>query len=189
MVSICLGCPPETICWEYRDKEKNFHRLGPLTPLEFYRERVKPLYNIEDKVCQPSHVHHSPLSCILPVQSLITHLLHSIPKILPFQQVCLVNDPRPQNPYGRLYTVEFLGNMVGARCTLYNNQPIQLLKKAAAESIKEGEVGGGTRARLVPRVGSCVLRRFLLSLLLPLRRCGLAAMWRNISMASWALTT
>lgn len=58
-----------------------------------------------------------------------------------YSQVCLVNDPRPQNPYGKLYSVEFLGNMVGGRNTLYNNQPIQLLKKAAAESIKEGEVG------------------------------------------------
>lgn len=56
VVSVCLGCPPETICWEYRDKDKNFHRLGPLTPLEFYREHVKPLYNIEDKVGPPSHV-------------------------------------------------------------------------------------------------------------------------------------
>lgn len=143
VVSVCLGCPPETISWEYRDKDKNFHRLGPLTPLEFYREHVKPLYNIEDKVCSPLHVYHGPLSRISPLQILITHFLHSIPQILPFQQVCLVNDPRPQNPYGKLYTVEFLGNMVGARCTLYNNQPIQLLKKAAAESIKQGEVGGG----------------------------------------------
>lgn len=58
----------------------------------------------------------------------------------PYPQVCLVNDPRPQNPYGKLYSVEFLGNMVGGRSTLYNNQPIQLLKKAAAESIKDGEV-------------------------------------------------
>lgn len=57
-----------------------------------------------------------------------------------YPQVCLVNDPRPQNPYGKLYSVEFLGNMVGGRSTLYNNQPIQLLKKAAAESIKDGEV-------------------------------------------------
>lgn len=56
-------------------------------------------------------------------------------------QICLVNDPRPQNPYGKLYSVEFLGNMVGGRSTLYNNQAIQVLKKAAADSIKEGEVG------------------------------------------------
>ncbi|XP_015251233.1 PREDICTED: bleomycin hydrolase [Cyprinodon variegatus] len=102
VASVCLGSPPDTICWEYRDKDKNFHRLGPLSPQEFYRQHVKPLYNIQDKVC-------------------------------------LVNDPRPQNPYGKLYSVEFLGNMVGGRSTLYNNQPIQLLKKAAADSIKDGE--------------------------------------------------
>uniref|UniRef100_A0A8C6M383 Bleomycin hydrolase n=1 Tax=Nothobranchius furzeri TaxID=105023 RepID=A0A8C6M383_NOTFU len=102
VVSVCLGSPPETICWEFRDKEKNFHRMGPLTPRQFYREHVKPLYNMQDKVC-------------------------------------LVNDPRPQNPYGKLYSVEFLGNMVDGNSTLYNNQPIQLLKKAAADSIKEGE--------------------------------------------------
>lgn len=60
-----------------------------------------------------------------------------------------MNDPRPQNPYGKLYSVEFLGNMVGGRRTLYNNQPIQLLKRAAAESIKEGEVrSSGTPAQL-----------------------------------------
>lgn len=58
----------------------------------------------------------------------------------PPPQICLVNDPRPQNPYEKLYSVEFLGNMVGGHNTLYNNQPIQLLKKAAADSIKEGEV-------------------------------------------------
>ncbi|MEQ2272777.1 hypothetical protein AMECASPLE_017557 [Ameca splendens] len=102
VASVCLGSPPDTICWEYRDKDKNFHRMGPITPQEFYREHVKPLYNIQDKVC-------------------------------------LVNDPRPQNPYEKLYSVEFLGNMVGGRSTLYNNQPIQLLKKAAADSIKDGE--------------------------------------------------
>ncbi|XP_023665373.1 bleomycin hydrolase [Paramormyrops kingsleyae] len=102
IVSVCLGSPPDTICWEFRDKEKNFHRIGPLTPQEFYREHVKPVYNIQDKVC-------------------------------------LVNDPRPTSPYSKMYTVEFLGNMVGGRKTLYNNQSIQLLKDAAAESIKAGE--------------------------------------------------
>lgn len=50
VASVCLGSPPDTICWEYRDKDKNFHRMGPLTPQEFYREHVKPLYNIQDKV-------------------------------------------------------------------------------------------------------------------------------------------
>lgn len=51
-----------------------------------------------------------------------------------------MNDPRPQNPYNRLYTVEYLSNMVGGRKTLYNNQPVDVLKKLAAASIKDGEV-------------------------------------------------
>lgn len=50
IVSICLGSPPDTFCWEFRDKEKNYHKIGPVTPLEFYQEHVKPLFNMEDKV-------------------------------------------------------------------------------------------------------------------------------------------
>ncbi|XP_029468326.1 bleomycin hydrolase [Rhinatrema bivittatum] len=102
VVSICLGSPPETFSWEFRDKEKNYHRVGPLTPQQFYKEHVKPVFNVEDKIC-------------------------------------LVNDPRPQNEYGSLYTVEYLSNMVEGRKTLYNNQPIGTLKKLAAASIKDGE--------------------------------------------------
>ena len=37
-------------------------------------------------------------------------------------KICLVSDPRPQNPYGKLYSVEFLGNVVGGKRTVYNNQ-------------------------------------------------------------------
>lgn len=50
VVSVCLGTPPETICFEYRDKDKNFHRIGPITPKDFYIKHVKPLYNLRDKV-------------------------------------------------------------------------------------------------------------------------------------------
>ncbi|KAI5268624.1 bleomycin hydrolase [Manis pentadactyla] len=102
VVSVCMGNPPETFTWEYRDKDKNYQKIGPITPLEFYREHVKPLFNVEDKIC-------------------------------------LVNDPRPQHKYNKLYTVEYLGNMVGGRKTLYNNQPIDFLKKMVAASIKDGE--------------------------------------------------
>lgn len=102
VVSICVGSPPETFTWEFRDKEKTYHKIGPVTPQDFYREHVKPLYNVEDKIC-------------------------------------LVNDPRPQNPFGKLYTVQFLGNMLEGRRTLYNNQSIEVLKKLAASSIKDGE--------------------------------------------------
>ncbi|XP_066491956.1 bleomycin hydrolase [Tiliqua scincoides] len=102
IVTICLGSPPKTFCWEYYDKEKNYHKIGPISPQQFYKEHVKPLFDMESKIC-------------------------------------LVNDPRPQNNYGKLYTVEFLGNMVGGRKTLYNNQPIELLKKLVAASIRDGE--------------------------------------------------
>lgn len=102
VVCICLGNPPETFTWEYRDKDKNYQRIGPITPLEFYREHVKPLFNMENKIC-------------------------------------LVNDPRPQHKYNRVYTVDYLSNMVGGRKTLYNNQPIDFLKKMVAASIKDGE--------------------------------------------------
>ena len=50
-------------------------------------------------------------------------------------KICLVSDPRPQNPYGKLYSVEFLGNVVGGKKTVYNNQPIEALMRATAESI------------------------------------------------------
>jgi aminopeptidase C len=56
-------------------------------------------------------------------------------------QVCLVHDPRVSNAYGRLYTVEYLGNIVGGQKTLYNNQPIRVLKQAVYDSIAGDEVG------------------------------------------------
>lgn len=96
-----------------------------------------------------------------------------------------MNDPRPQNPYGKLYTVDFLGNMVKARCTLYNNQPIQLLKNVAAESIKKGEVGGSEEQvrPLVSVRSSEKVSSF------PLRPCGSAVTSRNTSTANWASMT
>ncbi|KAM5181732.1 bleomycin hydrolase [Mantella aurantiaca] len=102
VVSICVGSPPETFTWEFRDKEKTYHKIGPLTPQDFYKEHVKPVYDVEEKIC-------------------------------------LVNDPRPQNKFGKLYTVQYLGNMVEGRKTQYNNQPVEILKKLAAASIKDGE--------------------------------------------------
>ena len=54
--------------------------------------------------------------------------------------MCFVNDPRSENPYGKLYTVEYLGNMVGGGRVLYVNQDIQTIKKMAADSIKKSEV-------------------------------------------------
>merc|ERR1711963_1130101 len=61
-----------------------------MTSLEYYEAFVKPVWNIEDKVC-------------------------------------LVSDPRKTNPFGHTYTVDCLGNMVGGRQVIYNNQPVEVL--------------------------------------------------------------
>lgn len=52
-------------------------------------------------------------------------------------KTCLVTDPR--NPTGQTYTVDCLGNVVGGRRTIYNNQSVDVLLKLAADSIKAGE--------------------------------------------------
>ena len=43
--------------WEYYDKNKKYNKLGPITPLKFYQDYVKPHFNMEDKVlCKRGHV-------------------------------------------------------------------------------------------------------------------------------------
>lgn len=102
IVAICLSIPSEKFTWEYTEKSKVTHSIGPVTPLEFYKEHVKPLFNVDDKVC-------------------------------------LVTDPRPTSPFGKAFTIDCLGNVVGGRPIVYNNQPVELLMKLAAESIKDNE--------------------------------------------------
>ncbi|KFM58937.1 Bleomycin hydrolase, partial [Stegodyphus mimosarum] len=51
IIAICLGVPPETITWEYYNKNKVYGVIGPISPLKFYEEHVKPYCNVEDKVC------------------------------------------------------------------------------------------------------------------------------------------
>ncbi|MGK2308870.1 aminopeptidase C [Cutibacterium sp. V947] len=40
ILAIHLGTPPASFTWQYRDKDKNFHRKGAYTPLEFAHEIV-----------------------------------------------------------------------------------------------------------------------------------------------------
>lgn len=51
VVGICLGIPSEEFNWEYYDKTKAFHSTGPITPISFYEDFVKPHFNVDDKVC------------------------------------------------------------------------------------------------------------------------------------------
>src|SRR5712692_3477387 len=53
--------------------------------------------------------------------------------------VCLVNDPRPTSPYGRTFTVEYLGNVVGGGIVKYLNVEMDLMKQVARRTIEAGE--------------------------------------------------
>jgi bleomycin hydrolase len=49
MLCIHLGEPPREFEWQWRDKDKQFHRAGKTTPQEFYQEYVG--VNLDDLVC------------------------------------------------------------------------------------------------------------------------------------------
>jgi bleomycin hydrolase len=53
--------------------------------------------------------------------------------------VCLVHDPRPSSPAGRTFTVDYLGNVLGAPPVIYLNIEMPLLKEIASKAIQGGE--------------------------------------------------
>lgn len=53
--------------------------------------------------------------------------------------VCVVNDPRPTSEYGKTYTVDRLGNVVGGTPVTYLNALIDVLKTAVKETIVDGD--------------------------------------------------
>ena len=57
----------------------------------------------------------------------------------PADYVCLVNDPRPTSEYGRTYTVDMLGNVVGGPRVTYLNVEIDELRRLAMDAIVGGE--------------------------------------------------
>jgi bleomycin hydrolase len=53
--------------------------------------------------------------------------------------VCLVHDPRPSSPVGRTFTVQYLGNVLGAPPVTYLNVDMSLIKDIAARTLEQGE--------------------------------------------------
>jgi bleomycin hydrolase len=53
--------------------------------------------------------------------------------------VCLVHDPRETSPYGRTFTVEYLGNVWEGGITRYLNVEIDVLKDIAMRTVRNGE--------------------------------------------------
>jgi bleomycin hydrolase len=55
------------------------------------------------------------------------------------EYVCLVHDPRDTSPYGRTFTVEYLGNVWEGGITRYLNVEIDVLKDIAQRTLLAGE--------------------------------------------------
>jgi bleomycin hydrolase len=55
------------------------------------------------------------------------------------EYVCIVHDPRAAHPAGRTYTVEHLGNVVGAPPVIYLNVEIDLIRDLTMRSLVDGE--------------------------------------------------
>ena len=53
--------------------------------------------------------------------------------------VCLVHDPRPSSPVGKTFTVQYLGNVLGAPPVTYLNVDMGLMKDIAARALQDGE--------------------------------------------------
>ena len=53
--------------------------------------------------------------------------------------VCLVHDPRPSSPIGATFTVDYLGNVLGAPPVSYLNVEVPVLKDIAAKAMQGGE--------------------------------------------------
>ena len=100
MLCICLGEPPKSFDFEYRDKNKEFHRDRGLTPRSFYEKYVGRVLD---------------------------------------DYVSVINAPSEDKPYGRTFTVAYLGNVVGGRAVKYLNLPSDELKKLAIAQMQDGE--------------------------------------------------
>jgi bleomycin hydrolase len=53
--------------------------------------------------------------------------------------VCLVHDPRATSPVGKTFTVQYLGNVLGAPPVTYLNVDMSVIKDIAARALQQGE--------------------------------------------------
>jgi bleomycin hydrolase len=98
MLCIHLGEPPTEFEWQWRDKDKAFHRDGVISPHDFFQRHVAT--DLDGMVC----------------------LIHC-----------------PTLEYNRLYTINFLGNVVGGHSVRYLNVEMDVMKSAAVSMIKNGK--------------------------------------------------
>lgn len=96
ILRIHLGTPPTSFTLEWRDRDDQYHREGPLTPQEFYQNYVG-----------------------LDLD----------------RYVCLINAPTSDKPYNSMYTVKYLGNVVGGKPVRYLNVPAETMIEAAKQMV------------------------------------------------------
>lgn len=53
--------------------------------------------------------------------------------------VSVINAPTADKPYGKTYTVKYLGNVVGGKGVLYLNAPVETLKQLTLAQLRDGE--------------------------------------------------
>jgi len=98
IAAIHLGEPPREFLWQWRDKDKGFHRDGTVTPIEFFSQHV-------------------------PVD------LDAL--------ACLIHCPMEDLRYNTVYTIDYLGNVVGGQAIRYLNVEIEVMKAAAVAQIRD----------------------------------------------------
>ena len=57
----------------------------------------------------------------------------------PEDYISLIHSPTPDKPFGKTYTVDYLGNVVEGRNVLYLNTELEQLKRATVNQLKENE--------------------------------------------------
>jgi bleomycin hydrolase len=98
ILCIHLGEPPDHFQWQWRDKDKAFHRDGEITPRAFY-------------------------------EKYISHDLDPM--------VCLIHCPQESKRMNEVYTIDYLGNVVGGREIRYLNVELPVMKAAAIATLKD----------------------------------------------------
>lgn len=100
MLATHLGEPPTEFLWQWRDKDKNFHRDGILTPEQFCKKYVTVELD---------------------------------------ELVCLIHCPQATKSYNTLYTIAYLGNVIGGQPIQYLNVEMPALKAATQAMIQDGK--------------------------------------------------
>lgn len=95
-----LGEPPQQFDFEYRDKNKEYHRVSGLTPLQFAAQYTDG--NLAD-------------------------------------YISVINAPTEDKPFGRTFTVKYLGNVQGGRPVIYLNLDNDELKQLTIAQMQAGE--------------------------------------------------